>query len=330
MSKTKLLFAWLCHQYDVSEVGSVKEATNKYNLDNFDLIISDLRLPGKLGTDLINVTDTPVLIMTSYPSLKSAVDSMRMGAVDYIFGGMTAVFYQTDLVLNTSDSGSDQAYITAAQQAGGRGFLMYECNVKSAVPGVETASTNWGKPGYFGRPWAATTSEVVFYKTNIDISQNPSYTGQSMIFPVGWTSSLGGESEFMYERSTNELSGEDNSGGRASWSTILDTDQLNDGTDITPFNFTKGNDGWDPISELTLSVDEVVNSGSNVKVLGYNNSVYISNVKSATTVNIYNITGALVKTLKTKTDTSFSFHSGLYIVTVKDEVGQKALKLLVH
>ncbi|MEL0455854.1 pectinesterase family protein [Flavobacteriaceae bacterium SZ-1-7] len=254
-----------------------------------------------------------------------------MGAVDYLFGGMIAVFYQTDLVLNTSDSGGDSAYITAAQHGGGRGYLMYECNVKSTVPGVETASTNWGKPGYFGRPWAATTSEVVFYKTNIDISQNPSYTGQSMIFPVGWTSSLGGESEFMYERSTNELSGVDNSGSRASWSTLLSTDQLNDGTDITPFNFTKGGDNWDPFAELTLSVDEELSSRTNsVRVVGYNNSVFISNVRSATTVNIYNITGALVKTLKTNTDTSFSFKNGLYIVTVKDELGQKAIKLLVH
>ncbi len=73
------------HDYDVREAGSVKEATTKHNLNNYDLIISDLRLPGEPGTDLINLaTHTPVLIMTSYASLRSAVDAMRMGAVDYI------------------------------------------------------------------------------------------------------------------------------------------------------------------------------------------------------------------------------------------------------
>ena len=42
-----------------------------------DLIISDLRLPGAPGTDLISrAGDVPVLIMTSYASLRSAVDSM--------------------------------------------------------------------------------------------------------------------------------------------------------------------------------------------------------------------------------------------------------------
>jgi two-component system, NtrC family, response regulator HydG len=72
------------HKYDVKEAGSVKEAV-KLNIASFDLIISDLRLPGAPGTDLIQLAgDVPVLIMTSYASLRSAVDSMRMGAVDYI------------------------------------------------------------------------------------------------------------------------------------------------------------------------------------------------------------------------------------------------------
>lgn len=73
------------NKYDVKEAGSVNEAVGKFKLDNFDLIISDLRLPGNPGTDLIKLADdVPVLIMTSYASLRSAVDSMRMGAVDYI------------------------------------------------------------------------------------------------------------------------------------------------------------------------------------------------------------------------------------------------------
>ncbi len=73
------------NRYEVSGAASVKEATTKFNLSNFDLIISDLRLPGAPGTDLIQLAgEVPVLIMTSYASLRSAVDSMRMGAVDYI------------------------------------------------------------------------------------------------------------------------------------------------------------------------------------------------------------------------------------------------------
>lgn len=73
------------NKHDVKEAGSISEATSKHKLDTFDLIISDLRLPGAPGTDLIQLAgDIPVLIMTSYASLRSVVDSMRMGAVDYI------------------------------------------------------------------------------------------------------------------------------------------------------------------------------------------------------------------------------------------------------
>lgn len=73
------------NRYEVNGAASVKEATSKHNLQEFDLIISDLRLPGAPGTDLIKLAgDVPVLIMTSYASLRSAVDSMRMGAVDYV------------------------------------------------------------------------------------------------------------------------------------------------------------------------------------------------------------------------------------------------------
>ncbi|HTQ99460.1 MAG TPA: sigma 54-interacting transcriptional regulator, partial [Candidatus Acidoferrum sp.] len=70
--------------YAVSEAGSVQEACEKHDLNNFDVIISDLRLPGLPGTELIKRTPTPVLIMTSYASLRSAIDSMKIGAVDYI------------------------------------------------------------------------------------------------------------------------------------------------------------------------------------------------------------------------------------------------------
>nr|AEO27410.1 two component response regulator [Pseudomonas sp. 19-rlim] len=73
------------NQYRVSEAGSVQEAQERYNIPDFDLVVSDLRLPGAPGTELIKLADgTPVLIMTSYASLRSAVDSMKMGAVDYI------------------------------------------------------------------------------------------------------------------------------------------------------------------------------------------------------------------------------------------------------
>ena len=70
--------------YDISEADSL-DAAKEHTFSDYDLIISDLRMPGGNGTELIELAgDVPVLIMTSYASLKSAVDAMKLGAVDYI------------------------------------------------------------------------------------------------------------------------------------------------------------------------------------------------------------------------------------------------------
>ena len=51
------------HDYEVSEAGSVQEAEQNHDLASFDLVISDLRLPGAPGTDLIQKAgEVPVLI----------------------------------------------------------------------------------------------------------------------------------------------------------------------------------------------------------------------------------------------------------------------------
>lgn len=72
------------HDHQVSEAGSVEEA-RALGPDGFDLVLSDLRLPGEPGTEMIALAaPTPVLIMTSYASMRSAVDALKLGAVDYI------------------------------------------------------------------------------------------------------------------------------------------------------------------------------------------------------------------------------------------------------
>lgn len=71
--------------YQVAEAASVEEAESRYQPTSFDLIITDVRLPGLPGTEIIQrAAPVPVLVMTSYASVRSAVDAMKLGAVDYI------------------------------------------------------------------------------------------------------------------------------------------------------------------------------------------------------------------------------------------------------
>ncbi len=72
------------NDYEVDEAASLTEA-KEFNYSHYDIIVSDLRLPGGNGTELIELAaPVPVLIMTSFASLRSAVDAMKLGAVDYI------------------------------------------------------------------------------------------------------------------------------------------------------------------------------------------------------------------------------------------------------
>ncbi|MFL1012114.1 T9SS type A sorting domain-containing protein [Flavisericum labens] len=81
--------------------------------------------------------------------------------------------------------------------------------------------------------------------------------------------------------------------------------------------------------EALLDVDEIASPVSTgIKAIG--NRVYVSNVTSSAEINIYSITGALVKSLKTDVDTNFEFKTGLWIATVKTVEGQKSVKFVTR
>ncbi len=66
-------------------VESVEKALAMGALNDYDVILADVRLPGRSGLDIITQADgVPVVIMTSYASVPAAVDAMRRGAADYI------------------------------------------------------------------------------------------------------------------------------------------------------------------------------------------------------------------------------------------------------
>jgi DNA-binding NtrC family response regulator len=72
------------HNYKVCEAGSVKEAV-KQDLTAFSLIVCDIKLPGSKGTDLIKLAPgIPVIITSAQASLRDAVETMKLGAADYV------------------------------------------------------------------------------------------------------------------------------------------------------------------------------------------------------------------------------------------------------
>jgi len=75
--------------YQVDEAASASEAFDKASDQPFDVILSDIRMQGKSGIELVGELrelrpETPVVLMTAFGSIDSAVESMRAGAFDYI------------------------------------------------------------------------------------------------------------------------------------------------------------------------------------------------------------------------------------------------------
>src|SRR5207245_9288384 len=75
--------------YDVLVVGSGEEAVELLKNDDVDLVLTDKRLPGIDGVELVRriKSDHPhlaVVVMTAYGTIGSAVEAMRLGAEDYL------------------------------------------------------------------------------------------------------------------------------------------------------------------------------------------------------------------------------------------------------
>lgn len=74
---------------DVTFVENGNDALELVQNEDFDLVLTDLEIPGIKGTDLIQSVrsfcpKTEVIVITGHASLESAVESLRVGARDYL------------------------------------------------------------------------------------------------------------------------------------------------------------------------------------------------------------------------------------------------------
>jgi two-component system response regulator AtoC len=79
----------LAESYDVSVAANADEAFNLMEAQPFDVILTDLRMPGKSGLKVIDKALTlpnrpAVLMMTAYGNIETAVEAMKRGAVDFL------------------------------------------------------------------------------------------------------------------------------------------------------------------------------------------------------------------------------------------------------
>ena len=75
--------------YGVENAGSVDEALRAGARRKYDLVVVDLKLPDGDGLAVLrwwmeNMPETPIIMITAFGTVASAVEAMKLGAVDYL------------------------------------------------------------------------------------------------------------------------------------------------------------------------------------------------------------------------------------------------------
>ncbi len=75
--------------YEIDAGGSVREARQLGAAKRYDLVLSDLKLPDGDGIQVLkwfaaNASETPVIMLTAFGTVETAVEAMKLGAADYL------------------------------------------------------------------------------------------------------------------------------------------------------------------------------------------------------------------------------------------------------
>src|SRR5437867_8496260 len=74
--------------YRVTTAENGETGCQLFDMDVYDLVISDISMPGVSGLDVLrrvheSVSDTPVILITAYGSKETAIEAVKLGAFDY-------------------------------------------------------------------------------------------------------------------------------------------------------------------------------------------------------------------------------------------------------
>ncbi len=103
--------------YDVETAGSAEEAEVVLRDECFGLVLTDLRLPGHGGLELLRqikqeLPGTEVVVMTAFGTIEGAVEAMRLGARHYL-----SKPFETRTLIDTVDAALRRSELRAASPA---------------------------------------------------------------------------------------------------------------------------------------------------------------------------------------------------------------------
>lgn len=134
-----------------------QEALRRLRDEHFDLLISDLNMPGNFKMELLHARGTafphlPIIIVTGVPTLPTAIEALRMGIADYLLKPVRFA----DLLQSVRKALGDRAGGTAAEflQASVEGAEQWDpfaeilgqspaiCELREMLPRIAQSETN--------------------------------------------------------------------------------------------------------------------------------------------------------------------------------------------
>ena len=116
--------------YEVLQAQDGQEAFATLTAQFADLVITDLCMPNLDGIGLLrqlreNHNDVPVIVVTAYGTVESAVDAMKYGASDYIVRPfeMSAVTAAVQRALSLGKVQRENRYLRQQMEKGWHGFI---------------------------------------------------------------------------------------------------------------------------------------------------------------------------------------------------------------
>jgi len=106
--------------YHVETSSSGRTAIEKIQEQDFDVVITDLKMPGMDGIEVLKTIkilqpEVPVIIITGYSTVDTAVEAMKNGAFDYI-----AKPFTSDLIIEKVQRAVNHKALSLASLAGGK------------------------------------------------------------------------------------------------------------------------------------------------------------------------------------------------------------------
>ena len=154
--------------HEVTAFSDPQQAAREIRPASYDAIVSDLKMPGMDGIEFLRAlrargVDTPFVLMTAYATVSTAVEAMKMGAMDYIQkpfeGDAIAIVLQRAVAMGRLRGENEALRVTLRDLEGdpqmigsGRALRQVRTQLERVAKSQATVPRNDGSLTHFASP----------------------------------------------------------------------------------------------------------------------------------------------------------------------------------